>query len=222
MRPAATSGRRGRSLIGEVRHRSGLSALLAPLLLACCAPAAVPVEAGGPIVVLGESVPPGFGTLHQDQITVTLTSGALQFKVTPLEEWVIRLAAPDTYQRLREFARAHPGSRPEGRGDGSGLFLVSAHSTEPQSSFEPEDLVLVNRGQSHRPEEVLGVTMGWGTRRLEPRRTELAVYVFSESVDLTLGLTIEYGTARSSEWGRILDILRIEQVRARSRAGLRG
>jgi hypothetical protein len=45
-------------------------------------------------------VPPGYGTLAQAEFTLELVSGALQIQVTPLAESVIRLAAPDTYQRL--------------------------------------------------------------------------------------------------------------------------
>ena len=38
-------------------------------------------------------VPAGYGTLAQDEFTLTLQSGPLQAKVTPLAESVIRLAA---------------------------------------------------------------------------------------------------------------------------------
>ena len=48
-------------------------------------------------------VPPGYGTLLQDQISLRLQRGDLLIKVTPLEEWVIRLTAPDTYDRLRSL-----------------------------------------------------------------------------------------------------------------------
>ena len=52
-------------------------------------------------------VPPGHGTLRQDDITLTLLAGDLQLKVTPLEEWVLRLAAPDTWSRLSSLAATH-------------------------------------------------------------------------------------------------------------------
>lgn len=53
-------------------------------------------------------VPAGFGTLKQDQFTVSLRSGPLLLKVTPLDESVIRLSAPDTYQKLHSLAAGDP------------------------------------------------------------------------------------------------------------------
>ena len=41
-------------------------------------------------------VQPGLGTLKQDEFTLGIRVGALLVKVTPLNERVIRLAAPDT------------------------------------------------------------------------------------------------------------------------------
>ena len=70
-------------------------------------------------------VPPGYGTLAQAEFTLELVSGALQIQVTPLAESVIRLAAPDTYQRLTGLSASSGESlRSQARED-SPLFLVS-------------------------------------------------------------------------------------------------
>ena len=53
-------------------------------------------------------VPAGYGTLIQDHFTLTLESGPLRVKVTPLAESVIRLAAPDTYERLAGLGPLEP------------------------------------------------------------------------------------------------------------------
>ncbi len=58
-------------------------------------PGEEPGDAGGLLL------PPGLGTLHQDQISLRLQSGDLLIKITPLDEGIIRLTAPDTYERLR-------------------------------------------------------------------------------------------------------------------------
>ena len=55
----------------------------------------------------GTLVPPGYGTLLQDQISLRLQSGSLLIKVTPLDEGIIRLTAPDTYERLKGLAQVH-------------------------------------------------------------------------------------------------------------------
>ena len=51
--------------------------------------------------------PPGHGTLRQEEISLSLTSGALRILVTPLEESATRVTAPDTYRRLSSMSNAH-------------------------------------------------------------------------------------------------------------------
>src|SRR4051794_4908289 len=47
-----------------------------------------------------DTVPIGFGSMKQDEVTLAIRTGALLVKVTPLQENIIRLLAPDTYRRL--------------------------------------------------------------------------------------------------------------------------
>ena len=49
-------------------------------------------------------IPAGFGTLLQDEVSLSLRSGNLLIKATPMAEEVIRLTAPDTYTRLSSTA----------------------------------------------------------------------------------------------------------------------
>jgi hypothetical protein len=164
-------------------------------------------------------VPPGYGTLRQEDLTVELREGPVRIRVTPLEEWMLRLTAPDTWQRLSSLARE---SRPlvvdQARIQDPTLFLVSAHSDEPGSLLFPEDLLLENRGRVYRPLSIRGLTAGWGTRRLEPRRTQMAVYAFGPEVELDLGLVVVYRSDRRADWARILRRLDAELARARARA----
>ena len=166
-------------------------------------------------------VPAGHGTLRQEEVTLTLRSGPLLLKVTPLEEWVIRLTAQDTYRRLSELAVQHRAAIEERTGTPAAtLFLVSFFSEQPDVTFAPQDLQLVNRGRLHRPQLVRGITTGWGTERLSQRETQMAVYAFEPGIDLSLDLTVEYGDARSAEWSRVLQLLQAEAGRARARAGV--
>ena len=195
------------------------SALL--LLAAGCAP--LP-GGGGPGVGPDEgAVPPGFGTLRQEQLTLTLRSGDLQMKATPLEEWMIRLAAPDTYDRLSELAAAHrPALVRETGVPNPVLFLVSFFSDEPATRYEPEDVRILDRGIRHRPVGIRPVTPGWGTQRLTQRETRLAIYAFAPSVTLDMGMVLEYGDVRSHQWDAILQTLEAEHARARARASSSG
>ena len=140
------------------------------LLILGCGPAATqahpptPDPEGSAQEKPSELVPAGFGTLLQDQISLRLQSGQLLIKLTPLDERIIRLTAPDTYERLRGLAEVHgPRASRTAMGLEPSLFLVSLFSYEPDVTYEPEDLRLVNRGVRLRPEGIAPITPAWGT-----------------------------------------------------------
>ena len=141
-------------------------------------------------------LPSGFGTLVQDQITLRIRKEQLLIKVTPLEEWVIRLTAPDTYARLQGLARLHGDNAARGVSSPS-LFLVSLFSYQPDVTYEPEDLLLVNRGLRYRPRGIAPITPSWGTQRLGQQEARMAVYAFDGGMDLETDLVVEYQELRN-------------------------
>lgn len=161
--------------------------------------------------------PPGYGTLLQDDVTISLVSRGLEVKVTPLAESVIRVTAPDTYARLSGIARANREEAPPD----SRLFLVSFYSTEPGMSFLPDEVQLISRGLRARPSRILPVTPSWGQHQVDQRRAEMAVYAFGPQVDLEAELTLVYGFDETTAWNSILARVQVERGRARARAGNR-
>jgi hypothetical protein len=165
-------------------------------------------------------LPVGYGTLRQDDVTLSLRSGDLLIKVTPLDESITRLTAPDTYDRLsglarsaRESIEARTGMREPA------LFFVSVFSNAPNVPYEPEDLNLMNRGMRHRPVTIQPLTPGWGTQRLEQRQTRSAVYAFDQGIDLESDLQVEYQGARNDVWSRMIPMLQAERARVQARGG---
>jgi len=176
-----------------------------------------PAPADGPEVGNVSTVPPpGFGTLLQDEISISLVSGDLELKVTPLAESVTRVTAPDTYRRLSGIAEAHRSST---QAPGS-LFLVSFYSEQPDVTFVPEEVQLISRGFRIRPGTITPITPTWGQRRVRQRETEMAVYAFVGSVDLESDLALAYGLEQTQEWSGILPRVQAERARARARAGI--
>jgi hypothetical protein len=166
--------------------------------------------------------PPGSGTLRQDEITVRLTSGDLQIKVTPLAESVIRTAAPDTYRLLSGLAgRSMAEAVGQTGSDNPALFLVSFYSDSPDVAFVPDELQLITRGQRRRPDAILPVTPSWGERRLAQREAQTAVYTFAGGIDLESDLVVAYGLVESAQWQAILPRVQAERARARARGGTR-
>ena len=174
-----------------------------------------PIGGGGGAAL----VPPGYGTLAQAEFTLRLQSGPLQIQVTPLAESVIRLAAPDTYERLASLSTSAGASLPS-RGLGEGpLFLVSMFSRAPTITYEPENLQIVNGGLRYRPVAIEAITPGWGGQRLRQEETQIAVYAFDPGIDLEIAMTVEYEGVRDTSWERILNRLELERARVRGRIG---
>lgn len=165
-------------------------------------------------------LPAGFGTLIQDEITLTLFAGELRIKVTPLDESIIRLAAPDTYKRLSDLAA---GSRRQVLGRAGSedidLFLVSFFTRSPTLLFEPNDLQLLNRGIRFRRMGWHPISPGFGTQRLAQEVPQIAVYGFAPEIDLEIDLVVEYQGVRNAGWSAIMSRIREERGRVRARAG---
>jgi len=199
-----------------------LPTLLLVSSLVSCGPVLPSPDPPGPegaAVEASELVPPGLGTLVQDQITLRIQKDQLLIKVTPLDEQVIRLTAPDTYGRLQSLARAHGERAARGMVSPS-LFLVSLFSYQPDVTYEPEDLLLVNRGIRYRPRGIAPITPSWGTQRLGQQETRMAVYAFDGGMELETDLIVEYQELRNEIWrDRIIPLLKAEEAKVRARAG---
>ncbi len=168
-----------------------------------------------------DDLPAGRGTLRQNEVSVTLRRGELQIRVTPLGESVIRVTAPDTYERLAALGRGHQEIFAEQTGTAVPLqlFLVSLFSESTEVAFEPEALTLVNRGLRYRPTEIRAVTPGWDSRLLTPRRALMAVYAFPHDLNLELEMEVEYQEIRSRAWQDVLPLIQRERARLRGRTG---
>lgn len=199
--------------------------------LAGCAPVAQPpvllpsAEAPVTSAASGDSTlslpPAGYGSLRQDEFSIEIVDASLHVKVTPLAEEVIRLAAPDTYERLRALASSRGG---EANGltdaDAPVLFLVSFFSREPNAEYRPDDVRISHRGRIQRPAGIVPLTTGWGRQLLQPQETQSAIYAFEPPFDYALPLTLRYGLVSSDDWNQVI-LPRLEDERARvlSRAG---
>jgi hypothetical protein len=166
-------------------------------------------------------VPPGYGTLLQDQISLRLQSGDLLIKVTPLDEAIVRLTAPDTYERLKGLADVHGPRASNTMGSSeTSLFLVSLFSYQPDITYEPEDLNLINRGLRMRPLGIAAITPSWGTQRLGQQETRMAVYAFDGGMEWETDLVAEYQQLRNETWrDQIVPLLQAERTKVRARSG---
>lgn len=163
-------------------------------------------------------VEPGFGTLKQDEITIGIRSGNLLVKVTPLDEQIIRLSAPDTYKRLRALAESRRAEAIERtRVDFPELFLVSFFSYSPDVDFNPEDVQIDYSGKLLRAEHIIPLTPSWGKQRLGQQETQAAIYAFAEPIDYDLPFVLKYGMDQNTDWQRVISRLQVERNKILSR-----
>jgi hypothetical protein len=188
--------------------------LLAPCLAACTLSAAGTGTDEASTGTPGALPPPGYGTLSQRDVSLSLRSGDLQILVTPLAPAVLVATAPDTYRRLDALAAPYRTSGSEA----SPVFLVSFYSDRPDARFVAEEVQFVSGGLRARPASIHPVTPRWGSGRVAQRETEMAVYVFDRPVDLESDVVLHYGLEESTEWAAILTRIQAERARARARA----
>jgi hypothetical protein len=219
--------------------RAAWLAAMAALASACAAPVAgtasepapatsVPVgarPAGSAVTAdtTGEAlVPAGLGTLRQDDIAIKLQLPDVLVKMIPLDESVIRTLSPDSYRALRELAESRRAviarlNSQHGfvRGD---VWYVSFFGLAPEARFSPLELTVTSVGRDLRPAEVIPLTAGFGSQRLQPRETQSALYLFDGALDVNQPLTVSLAGQQNVAWTSILRTIERERALIRSRA----
>lgn len=218
-----------RRICAARRGDFALAALIALATAACggarpgdeSGPAA-PNPAERPIEEQSTLVPPGYGTLRQDDIALLFQLQGVQVKAIPLDESVIRMLSPDSYRALRELV----GSRREEIDElaarrgvrAPSLWYVSFFGLEPEARFSPMEFVITSAGREFRPLELLPLTTGFGQQRLRQREVQSAIYVFEDGLDVEQPLVATVETQRNAAWAQVLRRIERERALIRSRA----
>ena len=196
------------------------TALLVTILMLASAPAAH----GQASPADTASLPAGFGTLRQDDIAIKVQYNALQVRVLPLDETVIRTLSPDSYRALRELRESKRAAvnavlRRTG-GPGASLWYVQFFNQEQgEARFSPMELAITSAGRDFRAVDLFPLTLGFGEQRLQQREVQAALYVFDPAVDVNQPLTVTFETQSSAVWESLLKKVENERALIRSRAG---
>lgn len=191
-------------------HRHGLIAMIA---------AAV---AGFASAQDSELPPPGYGTLGQGDIGVTLRTPDLVISVMPLDESVIRLLAPDTYRSMHRLLESKAQdiadeARLNGLSDPS-IFLVSFFGIQTRTRIEAEALTITGQSRLFRPRAFVPVSPSFGDRQINQRETATAVYIYEEGLRLSDPFTVGYDGVSTGDWARIIRTLDRERLAVMARA----
>ncbi len=94
---------------------------------------------------------------------------------------------------------------------------MSLFSYEPDVIYEPEDLLLVNRGLRLRPRGIAPITPSWGTQRLGQQETRMAIYAFEGGIEWETDLVVEYQQLRNELWrDQVLPLVQAERAKVRA------
>ncbi len=168
-------------------------------------------------------LPPGYGSLRQDDLSLHIDAGTVLVRALPLDEALIRLLTPDSYRALHDLkegsrvqldaiARRY-GGRPVS------VWLVSFYGVEPNARFTPGDLIINSGGRDFRPYDVLSLTVGFGENRLRQRETQSALYVYDGDVQVNQPVSIAYEGAIDTSWEQTLQMIERERAMVRARSG---
>ena len=168
-------------------------------------------------------LPPGYGSLRQDDLSLHIDAGTVLIRALPLDEELIRLLTPDSYRALHDLKE---GSRSQidaiaqrYGGRPVSVWLVSFYGVEPNARFTPGDLIISSGGRDFRPYDILSLTVGFGENRLRQRETQSALYVYDGDVQVDQPVTIAYQGAVDASWEQTLQVIERERAMVRARSG---
>lgn len=170
----------------------------------------------------GDLPPIGYGTLGQEDISITLQSPDFSVVVIPLAEGVIRLLRPDTYESMRKLRQSKDEevaqvARTYGIREPA-TFFVSFFGRQPQVRFNPEALTITGQNRSFRPVSILANSQAFSDRQIRQRETATAIYIFEDGIRLADPFTLSYDGRSSNQWEVILRLLERERAAVDARA----
>lgn len=168
-------------------------------------------------------LPPGYGSLRQDDLSLHIDAGTVLVRALPLDEALIRLLTPDSYRALHDLkegsrsqidaiARRY-GGRPVS------VWFVSFYGVEPNARFTPGDLTITSGGRDFRSYDILSLTVGFGENRLRQRETQSALYVYDGDVQVNQPVSIAYQGSFDGSWDQTLQTIERERAMVRARSG---
>jgi hypothetical protein len=175
-----------------------------------------------------EDLPPtGFGTLKVDDIALLFSTQDVRVRVLPLDERVIRLLAPDSYESFSglkrlKAAEVEAAARSFGITDPTPL-LITFFGLKERAPFTPEEITVQSRGRFFRPFAFVPMSPRWGERQVDLRESVVAIALFEPGIALFDDqLVVSYGNVTTSAWSTIARVLDRERSAVLSRAAAAG
>jgi hypothetical protein len=167
-------------------------------------------------------LPPGYGSLTQNDLSLRMGNEDLDIRFVPLDPKIMPLLARDAYQSLRSLVESHRRAIDSvaARAGVSqpGLALVSFFGQRPDVRFDPQILTLLIRNRVFRPLGLIPLNPRFTSQQLGVREQASAIYLFEEDIPVDDSFTLSYGAMTSEDWQRKLPILDRERARVSARS----
>lgn len=194
--------------------------------LVACALGAVPLAAQTPVISPDVATPPGFGTLRQDDIQMTLRLATVEIRFMPLDPRSGNLLSPDAYNSFKKLLldnRARIDSVARARGISQpGIVFVSFFGVAPGAFYDAEALAITVRNRLLRPIGIVPYSPGFMEQRLDPREMRSAFYLYEEAIPVLEPFSLVYQNQYTAEWLSKLSRINGERQRVALRAAKAG
>jgi hypothetical protein len=185
-------------------------------LLGCAAPAT------GQSGQRTQPVPPGYGSLSQNDLALRVRNDELEIRFVPLHPRITPLLAPDTYRSLHNLVetnrRAIDSAASRAGVSPPGLALVTFFGTRADVRFDPQTLNLLIRNSLFRPVGLIPLDAKFASHQLGVREQASAIYLFEQDLPVDDSFTMSYGNLISEDWRVKLPLLDRERSRVAARA----
>jgi hypothetical protein len=169
-----------------------------------------------------QPLPPGFGSLSQNDLALRVRNDELEIRLVPLNPRITPLLAPDAYQSLHNLVQTHrraidsvaarAGASPPG------LALVTFFGNRADVRFDPQRLTLLVRSSLFRPVGLIPLDAKFASQQLGVRQQASAIYVFEQDIPVEDSFTMSYADLVSADWQAKLPGLDRERSRIAARA----
>ena len=173
---------------------------------------------------MGTMPPMGYGSLTQQQLSLTIANSQLTVRFQPLNERLLRLLAPDAYRALSGLVASRSAaidsvSRESGATQ-PGLMLVTVYGNVPDVRFDPTLIGVSVNARRIDPVGIIPLDANFSRQQLAIRTVGMGLLVFSEELPVYSPMVFTYGTAAAEGWaGKISSFDReLARVSARARS----
>ena len=195
---------------------------LVSVLALCACSTTGPVHSQDTPDPMGTMPPVGFGSLTQEQISISIANSQLTVRFEPLNERLLRLLAPDAYRALSGMIASRRAaidsvSRMSGTSQ-PGLMLVTVYGNVAEVRFEPTLIGVSMNSRRFDPVGIIPLDANFSRQQLQRQTVGMGLFIFSEELPVYSAMAFSYGSATAEGWASKIATFDRELARVSARA----